>query len=132
MNFTVESNEIYYVNEENIKLAYVKFPSIDENTVMVTTTYVSDVLRGQGIAGRLMNALYEELKRIVFVGRVSRAKGAFELYELAKRLPHINFELIGEISDEFSNIDQPDNVVTTGPMKHDDLINHLDNLYQIK
>ena len=63
MDFTIEKNEIYFLNDEGIKLAFVKFPSVDENTVMVTTTYVSDVLRGQGIAGKLMNALYEELIR---------------------------------------------------------------------
>lgn len=63
MNFTIETNEIYLLNNEGIKLAYVKFPSSDDNTVMVTSTYVSDVLRGQGIAGKLMEVLYDELKR---------------------------------------------------------------------
>ena len=63
MEFKVEVNEIYLQNEEGVKLAYVKFPNIDDNTVMVTTTYVSDILRGQGIAGKLMVALYDELKR---------------------------------------------------------------------
>ena len=63
MNFTIESNEIYLLNDENIKLAYVKFPSVDETTVIVTTTYVSEVLRGMGIAAKLMDTLYSELKR---------------------------------------------------------------------
>ena len=63
MEFIIDENEIYFSNDEGVKLAYLKFPSIDENTVMVTTTYVSDVLRGQGIAGKLMQTLYDELKR---------------------------------------------------------------------
>ena len=63
MNFKIESNEIYLLNDEGIKLAFVKFPALDEKNVIVTTTYVSDVLRGQGIAGKLMQCLYEELKR---------------------------------------------------------------------
>ena len=63
MEFIISENEIYLVDEEGNKLAYVKFPSVDENTVMVTTTYVSDVLRGQGVAGKLMNALYDELNK---------------------------------------------------------------------
>lgn len=80
MNFTIESNEIYFLNEENIKLAYVKFPSIDDNVVMVTTTFVSDVLRGQGIAGKLMLALYDELKKTnrKAVMKCSYAVGWFE------------------------------------------------------
>lgn len=96
-----------------------------ENVVGVSSIFVPNFVDEKLVITR-PKTINEELKRIVFVGRVSRAKGAFELYELAKRLPYITFELIGEISGEFSNIDQPDNVVTTGPMKHDALINHLD------
>ena len=39
------------------------FPSINDNLVEVTKTYVSDFLRGQGVAGKLMNILYDELRR---------------------------------------------------------------------
>lgn len=63
MNFYIESNEIYLLDENNNKIAYVLFPSVDDSTVKVTSTYVSDVLRGQGVASKLMSALYKELKR---------------------------------------------------------------------
>lgn len=68
----------------------------------------------------------EELQKIVFVGRVSKAKGAYEIYELADRFPKITFELIGEVSEEFARLPKPQNVVLTGPMPHDDLIGHID------
>ena len=63
MNFIVESNEIYLFNEANEKIAFIKFPNINDNVVNITSTYVSDTLRGQGIAGKLIALLYAELKR---------------------------------------------------------------------
>ena len=63
MNFIIEENEIYLLNDNNEKIAFVKFPSESDTVVKVTSTYVSDVLRGQGVASKLMHLLYEELKR---------------------------------------------------------------------
>ena len=63
MNFDIKSNEICFYNEQKEKLAYVMFSNVNESTVLVTTTFVSDVLRGQGVASKLMEALYDELKR---------------------------------------------------------------------
>lgn len=68
----------------------------------------------------------EEIYKISFVGRVSKAKGAYEIYELADKFPKITFELIGEVSEEFSNLPKPKNVVLTGPMPHSELINRID------
>ena len=63
MDFIVESNEIYLLDQDNIKIAYVKFPKLNDYLVEVTSTYVSETLRGQGVAGKLMKILYDELKR---------------------------------------------------------------------
>lgn len=60
--FIIKENEIYLLNENNEKIAYVRFPKTSEKVVKVTSTYVSDTLRGQEIAGKLMDALYKELK----------------------------------------------------------------------
>lgn len=62
MNFTHESNRIVLFGENNKTLAEVTFPNIDENTVDINHTYVDDSLRGQGIAGKLMEHAAEELK----------------------------------------------------------------------
>ena len=62
MYIVYNENEIYLLNENNEKIAYVRFPKTSEKVVKVTSTYVSDTLRGQGIAGKLMEALYNELK----------------------------------------------------------------------
>lgn len=61
-DFMIEENAIYLLNENNEEIAYVRFPKINDEVVKVTSTYVSDTLRGLGIASKLMEALYLELK----------------------------------------------------------------------
>ena len=68
-----------------------------------------------------------ELKKAVFVGRVQQTKGAFELYEAAKRLPDIQFELIGKPSEEILRLDVPENVQLLGGMPHEQVLEHLDD-----
>lgn len=62
MNFIHSQNRIFLLNDNNETLAEVTFPYIDENTVNINHTYVSDSLRGQGIAGKLMKAAAEQLQ----------------------------------------------------------------------
>lgn len=63
MNFTYNPNQIalFHPNSKNL-LAEVTFPDIDENTVNINHTYVDDSLRGQGIAGQLMEAAAGQLR----------------------------------------------------------------------
>jgi predicted GNAT family acetyltransferase len=56
MNFTYNSNQIAYFHSDNNLLAEVTFPNVDENTVDINHTFVDDSLRGQGVAGKLMEA----------------------------------------------------------------------------
>ena len=61
-----------------------------------------------------------------FVGRVERAKGAAEIFELAKRFTNIKFKLSGNISDEVKAWEKPKNIELTGPVSHDKVIDYLD------
>lgn len=63
MNFIHETNAISLYNEQNNKVAGVEFPQVTDNIVNVTTTYVSEEMQGQGIAGKLMKELVENLKK---------------------------------------------------------------------
>lgn len=63
MEFFHDKNEILLYNDNKEVVAYVKFPEVMKGIVNVTTTYVSNELQGQGIAGKLMNELIENLKR---------------------------------------------------------------------
>lgn len=62
MNFIYSQNKIFLLNDNNETIAEVTYPNIDENTVNINHTYVSDSLRGQGIAGKLMKAVAEQLQ----------------------------------------------------------------------
>jgi len=61
MDFKYESNRIALYNDENELVAVVDFPAVDNNTVDINHTFVDDSLRGQGIAGKLMEAVAKEL-----------------------------------------------------------------------
>lgn len=63
MDFKHESNCIFLENEEGIRIAEVTFPDIAENVVNVNHTFVDGSLRGQGIAGKLMEELAKRLEK---------------------------------------------------------------------
>jgi predicted GNAT family acetyltransferase len=63
MEFIHESNRIYIENDEGKAIAEITFPNISNNEVNVDHTFVDSSLRGQGIAGKLMVELVEDLKK---------------------------------------------------------------------
>ena len=62
MEFQITDGRIYYRNDQNEVLAEVTYSYMNESVVDIDHTYVSPVLRGQGIAGKLMEALASELR----------------------------------------------------------------------
>lgn len=62
MPFVTESNRIYY-EQEGRTLAEITFPALDDTTVNIDHTFVDECLRGQGVAGRLMEPAAAELER---------------------------------------------------------------------
>lgn len=48
--------------QEDQMLAQVTFPSVDDATVDINHTFVHDSLRGQGIAGQLMEEAAREIR----------------------------------------------------------------------
>lgn len=62
MEFVHNKNQIAVYTPDYLVVAEVTFPDIDKDTVNVNHTYVDNVLRGQGIAGKLMEELTAELK----------------------------------------------------------------------
>lgn len=56
MNFTYNQNQIAYFDASGKLLAEVTFPDIDDQIVDISHTFVDDSLRGQGVAGQLMEA----------------------------------------------------------------------------
>ena len=62
MDFKHNENQIALYSESGDLTAEITFPYIDENTVDIDHTFVDASLRGQGIAGKLMDELIKELQ----------------------------------------------------------------------
>jgi uncharacterized protein len=62
MNFIHEQNKIYLNDENNHMIAVVTFPKEQGNVVNIDHTYVDASLRGQGIAGQLMDETIKQLR----------------------------------------------------------------------
>lgn len=62
MEFKQETNRIYLEDEAGKMVAEVTFPDINENSVEINHTFVDDSLRGQGIAGKLMEEVAKRLR----------------------------------------------------------------------
>ena len=62
MEFQITDGRIYYQNEQNEVLAEATYSYLSDGVVDIEHTYVSPVLRGQGIAGKLLELLAGELR----------------------------------------------------------------------
>lgn len=80
MDFKHNENQIALYSKEGTLLAEITFPNLDDNTVDVNYTFVDSSLRGQGIAGKLMQELVKDLQArgLKAVPTCSYAQGWFE------------------------------------------------------
>ena len=62
MDFKQEEGRIWLDGPQGQMIAEVTFPRNEDGTVTINHTFVDDSLRGQGIAGKLMEALAEHLR----------------------------------------------------------------------
>lgn len=62
MDFKHESNRIYLKDEEGMDIAEVTFPNVKEQVVNINHTFVDNSLRGQGVAGKLMEEVVKQLQ----------------------------------------------------------------------
>lgn len=63
MEFYYTMNRIYATNESGDTIAEITFPPVDNTTVNIDHTFVDGSLRGQGVAGKLVQAAAESLRR---------------------------------------------------------------------
>lgn len=73
-------NKFYVGENENEPLAEITFKPKDENTIIADHTYVSDELRGQGMAGKLVEALtaYAREENVKIVPQCSYVQSKME------------------------------------------------------
>lgn len=62
MEFRKRFDRIWLEDETGREIAFVSFPARDTRTVTIASTVVDDSLRGQGIAGALLDALAQDLR----------------------------------------------------------------------
>lgn len=61
MKFEQEPGRIFAVDEQGDLLCEIIFP-VEEETASINRTYVSEVLRGQGVANQLMEAVVRQIE----------------------------------------------------------------------
>lgn len=82
--------------------------SLDPNKAMILPNFIeADRL----VVGREIN---KKIAKILFVGHVWRPKGVVEIIEAAKRLPEIQFVLVGPIREDIKGMNIPSNTDLTG------------------
>lgn len=59
--FKIEDNKVIYLENDKI-LAYVTYPFIEDEIVLINHTVVDESLRGMGIAGKLLSLAYQDIK----------------------------------------------------------------------
>lgn len=80
MNWQYEKGRIYCQNDKNELLAETTFVFAGADTVDIDRTYVHPALRGQGVAGKMMEAVAEYLRKegLRATATCSYAKGWLE------------------------------------------------------
>ena len=63
MNFEYGKNRIFARNAQGKIVAQVTFPDAEDGVAEINHTFVDESLRGQGVAGELLEAVVGELRR---------------------------------------------------------------------
>lgn len=109
INFVLCDTSAQYL-KKNFGVESVKLPNfVDEGAIRTEPKKIS-----------------EKIEKAFFVGRVQTAKGAKEIYELAKRLHDITFELAGAPSALVEGWEKPENVTLLGPLPHSEVLAKMD------
>lgn len=106
--FCLNQTSEHHIKSISNKIA-IKVPNfIDTNHIDSTTHEISP-----------------KIKDIIFVGHVIKSKGCMEIISVANKLPHINFKLIGKVSEEFRAIKKPENIQYYGEVSKEEVINQM-------
>lgn len=107
-NFVLCENSHLFL--EKLGVASIKVPNFVEDAVVATRP----------------KEIRPTLNRIFFVGRISVAKGATEIYELAKRFPDKLFTLAGRFQPPVNTWETPCNLQLLGAIPYQRVLDTLD------
>lgn len=71
------------------------------------------------------NEVSDRIKNIIFVGHIIKSKGCMDIISIAKKMPNINFKLVGKESEEFQSIPKPQNIQYCGEVSKEEVINQM-------
>ena len=74
---------------------------------------------------RLRDTVRPTVKNVIFVGHIQKTKGVLEIIEAAKELPDMQFNLLGAVQIELSEVDVPQNVRLPGNQSRDVVLQQL-------
>ncbi len=111
------SNKILTIN----KASYNYANNIANGKVEIVPNFI------QENKGDKIEKINNNLSNIVFVGHVIKAKGIYELLQVATCFPELNFDLYGTIIDQSYVIDAPSNVKFMQNLPQNELISALKN-----
>ncbi|TAN67480.1 glycosyltransferase family 1 protein [Paraclostridium sordellii 8483] len=77
------------------------------------------------IDNKYIKKVSNEIKNILFVGHIVKAKGCDDIISIAKKMPKKKFTMIGYLSDEINDIYKPENVEYIGEVNHDEVIKYM-------
>ncbi len=63
MKFIKEDSRIYSLGENKKIIAEITFPEIEKGEFCINHTFVDEILRGQGIASKLVELAVEEIEK---------------------------------------------------------------------
>lgn len=61
MEFQHEEHRIFAEDEKGKTIAEITFPEVSKDTALIDHTFVDNSLRGQGVAGKLVEAAAQQL-----------------------------------------------------------------------
>lgn len=63
MDYITEENRIYAKDKTGKVVAEITFPPVKDGIVNIDSTFVDESLRGQGVAGKLIKLVVDELEK---------------------------------------------------------------------
>lgn len=73
----------------------------------------------------LCNKDYASIKKCLYVGHITRAKGCNVIIEVAKLMPHITFTMVGFVSEEIKQLNKPNNIIFTGEISKEQVVEYM-------
>lgn len=112
-----KAHKVITLNETS--RAYIASYGCDRVQILPNFIARNDVAR--------QHIIREEAKNLIYVGHIRKTKGLLEMLEAAKKMPEMEFSLVGPLYENIENIEFPSNVHLLGTKSKAEVISMLDD-----